>query len=414
MLRLKLLLATAAVAAAVVGLQQLGLDLGLSTRELVGSHVLSRPTLTVTSMPAELALRESGSVTVRAEAPAKPGDRVELDTAGPHGLGFNEVSEAFLDENLRATLTITGRDFIGSYRYWARIPASSTYQEGRSKKYVVRIVAAGPPAAPTCGGKAPRKADGSAWVCTYDDEFDGTELDRRYWVPQVTRTSGFTTGTRRQYACAEDRPDTIGVRGGNLELSLVELPQRRRCGHGKSSRFVFGQVMHFQRFAQTYGRYEVRARVPDVGVPGLQQSFWLWPKKNSYGSWPASGEIDFAELYSHTPDVVRPYIHYLPGETARGTNKNVTHARCPIDIGRFNTYGLEWQPGRITVLVNGRVCFVNEYSSIARAGQGQYSPFDKPFFLSLNQAMGDLGNLYDPALVPDRVTTQVDYVRIWK
>jgi hypothetical protein len=30
------------------------------------------------------------------------------------------------------------------------------------------------------------------------------------------------------------------------------------------------------------------------------------------------------------------------------------------------------------------------------------------------QGMGAAGNEYDPALVPDRVTTQIDYVRIWK
>lgn len=413
MFRVKLLLLTAVIAAAFVGGQQLGV-LHLPGRELVGSHVLHKPVITVTSMPGELALRESGTVLVQASAPARPGDRIELDTAGPHGIGFNDVSESVLDENLQATLTVTGRDFLGSYRYWVRIPASGSYQEGKSAKFTIDIVAAQSPSAPSCGGETPLKADGTPWVCTFDDEFDGSSLDRRFWVPQVTRSSGFTTGTRRQYACAEDLPDTISVGGGHLELSLVELPAVRRCGHGKRSKFAFGQVMHFQTFAQTYGKYEVRARIPDVRVPGVQQSFWLWPKKNSYGGWPASGEIDFAELYSNTPGVLRPYIHYLPGETARGTNQNVTHARCPIVPGAFNTFGVEWKPGQITVLLNGEVCFVNDYSSVARAGQGKYSPFDKPFYLSLNQAMGDLGNVYDPAVVPDRVTTQIDYVRIWK
>lgn len=414
MFRVMLLLATAAVAAALVAGTQLGL-VDLPGKELVGSHpVLSRPQITVTTRPGELALRERGTVTVQAGAPALPGNRIELDTAGPHGLGFNKVSSAVLDENLQATLTVTGRDFLGSYKYWARMPATGTYQEGKSASFVIDIVASAAPVAPTCGGQAPLKADGSTWTCTFDDEFDGSTLDRRYWVPQVTRTSGFTTGTRQRYACAEDTPETIAVTGGNLELSLVELPATVRCGHGKRSKFAFGQVMHFQTFSQTYGKYEVRAKIPGLQVPGSQQSFWLWPKKNSYGAWPASGEIDFAELYSYTAGVNRPYLHYLPGETARGTNKNVTHARCPIDLDAFNTYGVEWAPGRITVLVNGEVCFTDDYSSVARAGQGKYSPFDKPFYLAMNQAMGDIGNEYDPAVVPDRLTTQVDYVRIWK
>lgn len=146
----------------------------------------------------------------------------------------------------------------------------------------------------------------------------------------------------------------------------------------------------------------------------MQQSFWLWPKKNTYGSWPGSGEIDFAELYSYTPGVVRPYIHYYPGTTAAGTNDNVTTARCPIEVGQFNTFGLEWEPGRITILLNGAVCMIDDYSSALAAVQGEYSPFDQPFYLSMFQGMGALNNEYDPAVVPDKVTTQVDYVRIWK
>jgi hypothetical protein len=53
-------------------------------------------------------------------------------------------------------------------------------------------------------------------------------------------------------------------------------------------------------------------------------------------------------------------------------------------------------------------------TSPTAAAQGAYSPFDEPFFLSLNQAMGAIGNQYDASTVPERVTTQIDYVRIWK
>ena len=140
----------------------------------------------------------------------------------------------------------------------------------------------------------------------------------------------------------------------------------------------------------------------------------MWPKKNHYGPWPASGEIDFAELYSSTPGIDKPYIHYLPGETEAGSNQNKTNEHCPIRVGEWNTYGVEWQRGRITVLLNGEVCFVNDYKSVARLAHGRYSPFDKPFYLALNQAMGALGNEYDPAVMPERITTLIDYVRIWK
>lgn len=379
-----------------------------------GANPLVRPALIVLDAPERLLIEESAVVRIRAEAPARAGDTVILRTAGTYNLGYNKVSRAVLDRDLRATLTLPGRKYLGRFNYWVAMPATGRYQESRSASFEVAIVAPDAPPAPSCGGAAPVKADGTSWVCTYHDEFDGSELDRRYWWPQDTARSGFTTGTKYRYACAFDSPETIAVRGGNLELSLVDLPRGRDCGKRKFSKYAFGQVMHFQTYAQTYGKYEVRALVPDLTDPGSQQSFWLWPKRNSYGPWPASGEIDFAELYSSAPGIDKPYIHYLPGETEGGTNKNKTNEHCPIRRGDWNTYGVEWEPGRITVLLNDEVCFVNDYRSVARTAHGRYSPFDKPFYLALNQAMGTIGNEYDPVVMPERITTKVDYVRIWQ
>ncbi len=419
MLRFSLLLATVSAVLLTGWLGGLADDGGpgdqlVSTAGIAATNAFARPAIRVLSAPSALVIGEAGTVRVQATAPAVPGARIVLVTAGTYGLGYNKVSESVLDASLQATLPVTARTYVGTYNYWATVPASGTYQEGKSATFAISIVAADAPPSPTCGGSAPLKATGAPWTCTYHDEFEGDRLDRAFWAPQVTATSGFTTGTSSTYACAEDSPETLAVTGGNLELSLVELPTVRDCGSGKSSKYVFGQVMHFQTFSQIYGKYEVRAKIPHVTVPGVQQSFWLWPKADTYGGWPASGEIDFAEMYSNAPDIDRPFIHYLPGETASGTNKNVTTGTCRINVGEFNTYGVEWEPRRITVLLNGEVCFINDYSSGTALVQGRDSPFDHPFYLSMNQAMGTTGNEYDPVLVPNQVTTQVDYVRIWK
>lgn len=380
---------------------------------VAGTAAADDAAVNVLDAPAELELRQVGVVTVKAAPPAAPGDPVFLNTAGTYNAGYNRVSESVLGQDLTATLRVEGRKFLGSYDYWATLPANGTHPEVSTARFAIRIVSPAPQRNPSCGGQAPVKADGSRWVCTYDDEFNGPELDRRYWIPQETETSGFVTGTRTQYACAVDSPQTIDVQDGRLLLSLVNLGERRSCGKNLASQYAFGQVMHHQTYSQTYGKYEVRARIPDLRVPGAQQSFWLWPETDTYGPWPASGEIDFAEMYSNTPGLDRPYLHYLPGTTTRGTNDNVTHAECPIRVGDYNTYGVEWQPGRITILLNGKVCMINDYSSVV-AGDGSSAPFDHPFYLALNQAMGALGNQYDPTQVPARLTTEVDWVRVWR
>lgn len=416
MFRVFLVLATVAAAVAfcwdrgLLDETSLGKQVVNSAETSRAGNVTARPAIRTLTAPDSLVIGEDGTVEIQAEAPARPGDLIYLNTAGTYGLGYNRVSSAVLDDDLRATLAVPGRKFVGSYKYWETIPASSTYQEGQSATYAIAIVSAPPPPAPTCGDNAPEKSDGSRWICTFDDEFDGPTLDRRYWVPQTSKT----TGSKTRYACGEDSPETIALEDGKLLLSLVEHPDVRRCTRSQSSQFGYGQVMHFQTFSQTYGKYEVRAKIPEIGVPGSQQSFWLWPKKNKYGGWPASGEIDFAEMYSSEPGVDKPFVHYLPGKTGDTPNQNLTHSDCPINVGEYNTYGVEWAPGKITVLLNGEVCFTDEYSSIAAPFQGKNSPFDQPFYLSLNQAMGTVGNDYDPDLVPDRVTTKIDYVRIWK
>jgi beta-glucanase (GH16 family) len=371
------------------------------------------PEISVHAYPASLVLREDGTVKVKAGPPAAPGDAIYLNTAGTYNAGYNRVSEAVLDKNLSAVLRVPGREFLGTYNYFAALPATATHLEGTSGQFPIEIVKPPAQTSPSCGGAAPRKADGTAWVCTYDDEFEGPELDRRYWVPQETEKSGFTTGTKTTYACALDSPGTIDVRNGNLELSLVDLGETRDCGKNRSSQYAYGQVMHHQTYSQTYGRYEVRARIPDVRTTGSQVSFWLWPETETYGPWPSSGELDFAEMYSSTPGILRPFMHYLPGATERGSTKNVRTAECPIRVGEYNTYGMVWEPGRVTILLNGKVCMVNDYSSVIH-GESSAAPFDHPFYLALNQAMGTLGNLYDPDVVADRLTTQVDYVRVWR
>ncbi|MGJ0558374.1 glycoside hydrolase family 16 protein [Methylocystis sp.] len=395
-------------------LMTLAIGVGASQAdEPVPTPDLTTPQLTIHEAPTSLTLREDGRVRLKASAPAAPGDPVYLNTAGAYNTGYVRVDEAVLGKDLTATLRVPGREFLGTFDYWATIPASGTYQEGVSARFPIEIVSPAPQVNPSCGGAKPKKADGAAWVCTFNDEFNGPELDGRYWIPQETENSGFTTGTRLKYACAWDSRETIDVREGNLELSLIDLGETRDCGQNKSSQFAYGQVMHYQTYAQTYGRYEVRAKIPDLRVPGSQQSFWLWPEKNTYGPWPASGELDFAEMYSSAPGVVKPFMHYLPGPPTESPHSNVTHAECPIKVGQYNTYTMEWGPSRVTILVNGQVCMINDYSSLV-ASSDSPAPFDHPFFLALNQAMGTIGNEYDADLVPDTLTTQIDYVRVWR
>ncbi|WP_440305909.1 hypothetical protein [Jatrophihabitans sp.] len=47
---------------------------------------------------------------------------------------------------------------------------------------------------PGCGGGALRKADGTPWVCSFDDEFGGSTLDRSKWMVETTVSNGYHSG----------------------------------------------------------------------------------------------------------------------------------------------------------------------------------------------------------------------------
>ena len=254
------------------------------------------------------------------------------------------------------------------------------------------------------------KTDGGYWECSFEDEFNGTTLDTSKWVPQQTASSGYTNGLT---ACFVDSPTNISVADGSLTLTARMEAAPFTCADPKgpfSTQYTSGMVTTFGRFAQAYGRFEVRARMPAAAVAGLQASLWLWPvDATRYGPFPASGEIDIAEVYSSHSGRAIPFIHYNPA----APDPNMTNNECLIsDLGDFHTYAVEWTSSSIEVIYDGTTCLVDSWNPAAPLTKPQ--PFDQPFMVSLTQALGIGANAFDPATTPLPATTTIDYVRVWK
>ena len=278
------------------------------------------------------------------------------------------------------------------------------------------------PSGSDCGGTVLLKPDGSAWVCTFDDEFDGTSLDRSKWLVQTD----LPTRTGHSTECLVDNPNNVAVADGTLRLTVRKEAAPFTCAAASgsySSQYTSGSVTSYTKFSQAYGRFEVRAKLPDTTIPGLQETLWLWPDNaTKYGGWPLSGEIDFGEFYSRYAGWNIPFIHYsyLQSTVSWLTNTNVYTAlpapsnqpgmTCSYDRAAFNTYTVVWAPGRIALQVNGQNCIIDNYSAVGLTGA---APFDQPFFLALTQALGVGGNAYVDGVTPLPATTALDYVRVW-
>ena len=264
---------------------------------------------------------------------------------------------------------------------------------------------AGAATAPNCGTKV-AKSNGQPWTCTFDDEFNGNSLNTNYWTAQTTAASDYTTGPKSERACYEAADVTVS--GGYLHLGANRVAPFT-C-HTPSSSFTTnltaGMVTSVGKFDQTYGRFEARAMLPATSVRGLQETLWLWPSNQfKYGPvWPMSGEIDYSEFYSQYANLDVPYLHYAESGQA------VTADDCHITVGAFNTYDLTWQPGELTIAVNGHTCLDDHYHATNAPSP---APFNQPFFLALTQAIGVGTNVVSSA-TPFPAQTLVDYVRVWK
>ena len=125
------------------------------------------------------------------------------------------------------------------------------------------------PANAACGGEVPpQKADGSAWACSFDDEFNGTAVDASKWMVDQTSYNGQRVGM----SCFVNDPRTVSVGGGVLSLSVIKTPKAFLCAGPTGryyTRYAAGSVNSFGHFTQRYGRFEIRARFPKSTVAGL-------------------------------------------------------------------------------------------------------------------------------------------------
>ncbi|WP_188111212.1 glycoside hydrolase family 16 protein [Nocardioides antri] len=251
------------------------------------------------------------------------------------------------------------------------------------------------------------KEDGTAWECTFVDNFDGTELDTTKWMVAETAFSGITNGST---GCFVNKPYTVRLVTGRLRLTARRLRKPVLCesplGDFRSD-LASASVTTRGRFSQAYGRFEFRARMPVARVGGSHSTLWLYPKKHVYGAWPLSGEVDVAEWFSALPGQVYPSLHYVDGRH----DVHSGHDGFVEDVSRFHTYALEWTPTEMRFYYDGELTFEHAWNPLAPLLGSQ--PFDQPFNLVMTQAWGGLWNAPTEA-TPKQNLMAIDWVRVWQ
>lgn len=239
----------------------------------------------------------------------------------------------------------------------------------------------------------------------WSDEFEGDELDTSKW--------SYMYGTGEQFGLVgwgnnelqyyTDRPENIYVRDGKLHIRAKEEE------HGGMD-YTSARIRSLDKGDWRYGRFEVRAKLPEG--QGIWPAVWMMPSHDVYGGWAASGEIDIMELVGHRPDVVHGTLHYggaWPDNTSSGSSYRLDSGTFSDD---FHVFALEWEEGEMRWYVDGE--HYQTQTSWYTEGYAFPAPFDQPFHLLLNVAVGG-----DWPGSPDATTEfpqemVIDYVRVYQ
>ena len=278
----------------------------------------------------------------------------------------------------------------------------------------------------------PPAARRPGWKLVCRDEFDGSEIDRSKWA--FALGNGFFDYGAHQWIHGWGNEElqyyTDAPANASVQDSVLTISARKEALHGcgyTSARLKTRLRDGTALFTTQYGRIEFRAQVP--WGKGLWPALWMLPQTDTYGGWPASGEIDLMEIVGEKPHEVLNSLHFgSPGTPSRAL---ITTAHALPDgslVSDWHTYAVEWEPGEIRFYVDEvQTCTYNHWwsSSVTQDGQGVIArsaddlnlwpaPFDQPFYLVMNVAVG--GNF--PG-VPNAQTVfpaqlKVDYVRVYE
>lgn len=191
----------------------------------------------------------------------------------------------------------------------------------------------------------------------------------------------------------------FSVDNGILSIEAVPTPRALR-GVVEGQPYVSGVLTTEKSFSQKYGRFDIKAKVPEG--QGLWSAFWLLP---SFDQWPQGvavlPEIDVMEHLGHERFTYHTTLH--TNQTGKLTSHPYDH-RTRDDLTKgFHIYSVVWTPQYVNWYLDGKF----------KVKHRTPRDFTRPVHFLLNLAVG--GNWPGS---PDGTTNfparyQIDYVRAW-
>lgn len=230
------------------------------------------------------------------------------------------------------------------------------------------------------------------WVLTFDDEFNGSEIDLLHWSPHDPWSR------ERDRQLQAWTPDSVSVSGGQLHLVARRASETTPVRYdGKNREYASGIVTTFGTFAQTYGRVEIRCKIP--AGRGLRPGVALYPVPLA-----PLPKIQVFQVSGNSPASISFANHWGSEQTERSFGDSFPG---PDLSAGFHTISVEWDPAKIAWFLDGK--------ETLRSLDGM--PRQQMFLLLELAVGGGTGNLetrFPDETTPFPASFDIDYVRVYK
>ena len=239
----------------------------------------------------------------------------------------------------------------------------------------------------------------SGYQLTWSDEFNQQTLDTATW--NFDLGGGGWGNNELQYY----QQDNVAIDRGHLVITAKE--ENRGGRSFTSSRIKTEGTMEFG-----FGRVDIRAALPRG--QGIWPALWALGADFQQVGWPYCGELDIMEMIGGggRENTVHGTLHWNVGGIGQPyapTYQGGAFEKAGDDFGDgFNVFSMVREHDRVQWLVNDAL-----YHEQYLPDSIDFKPFDNPFFLIFNIAVGGNwpGSPDASTQFPQRMV--VDYVRVF-
>ncbi len=239
------------------------------------------------------------------------------------------------------------------------------------------------------------------WKLTFEDDFDGegTEVDSDKWEVQEYNRKNNDNGPDGYW-----KKDHVYKDGkGNLVIKFDEIENQN--GDGDSKDYATGMVRSKNKFEQTYGKYEIRCKLPKE--KGWWVAFWLMSDgiASEENGGTDGAEIDIFEGFGWHNTV----YHTVHWDGYGNNHKSIYNLSRISNRDEYHTYTLIWTPTEYQYYVDGELAWVTKGGGVSEVNEylkitGECSTYD--WFATKSWAENP-----EDAELPDEFI--VDYVKVY-